>query len=63
MTTLEICLIIAVVYLVIVEVFNFITAKDTMLDAEDLTCNLFWIGLLPYVIIIVIYRRIKYKEK
>ncbi len=63
MTTLEICLIIAVVYLVIVEVFNFITTKDTMLDAEDLTCNLFWIVILPYVIIIVIYRRIKYKEK
>lgn len=63
MTTLEICLIIAVVYLVIAEVFNFITTKDTMLDAEDLTCNLFWIGTLPYVIIIAIYRRIKYKEK
>lgn len=59
MTTLEICLIIAVVYLVIAEVFNFIAAKDIMLDAEDLTCNLFWIG----TIIIAIYRRIKYKEK
>jgi hypothetical protein len=63
MTTLEICLIIAVVYLVIMEVFNFIATKDTVLDAEDLICNLFWIVILPYVIIIAIYRRIKYKEK
>ena len=63
MTTLEICLIIAVVYLVIAEVFNFITTKDTMLDAEDLICNFFWIVVLPYVIIIAICRRIKYKEK
>ena len=63
MTTLEICLIVVVVYLVIAEVFNFIATKDTVLDTEDLICNLFWIGVLPYVIIITIYRRIKYKEK
>lgn len=62
MTTLEICLMVAVVYLVIAEVFNFIAARETVLDAEDLICNLFWIGVLPYVIIIAIYRKIKYKR-
>lgn len=53
MTTLEIILIIAVVYLLIAHIFNFICIADNCIlcDAEDLLCNLFWIVLLPIALI------------
>lgn len=63
MTTLEICLIVAVVYLVVVEIFNFIATKDSVVDEEDLLCNLFWIIFLPYAIIRWLYRKIKNKKR
>ncbi len=53
MTTLEIILIVAVIYLVVAHIFNYISiACDCYLvDFEDLTANIFWIVMLPIALI------------
>lgn len=58
MTTLEIVLIIIIIYLIIVQIMNYISVACGcyLIDFEDLTCNIFWIIFLPIAII----RRIFY---
>lgn len=49
MTTLEIILIVAIVYFVIIEFFHFlnIATGGMLCDYEDLICDWFWIVMLP----------------
>ena len=49
MTTLEIILIVAIVYLIIIEVFHFlnITTGCMICDYADLISDWFWIIMLP----------------
>lgn len=63
MTTLEIILIVALVYLIIAHVINFISIACGcyLTEAEDLICNLLWIIFLPIAIIRGIVVRIKEK--
>ena len=60
MTTLEIILIVVIVYLTIAHIMNYVSlAFDCyLMDFEDLTANLLWIILLPIAII----RRIFFKK-
>lgn len=53
MTTLEIILIVAIVYLIIAEVFHFINIACGcfLSDYEDLICDLLWIIMLPVALI------------
>ena len=53
MTTLEIILIIAIIYLIIAFIFCFINLADNCIisDYEDLICNLLWIIFLPLAIL------------
>jgi hypothetical protein len=51
MTTLEIILIITLAYIIIAQIFNFIATCETVLDTEDLICNLLWIFIIPYMIL------------
>ena len=61
MTTLEIILIITVIYLLIAHLWNFISiANDCYLtDFSDLICNLLWIICLPIAIVQRLYRKFK----
>ena len=61
MTTLEIILIITVIYLLIAHLWNFISiAYDCYLvDFSDLICNLFWIVCLPIAIVQRLYRKFR----
>lgn len=65
MTTLEIILIIVVIYLLIAHLWNFINvACDCYLtDFVDLICNFFWIVCLPIVTVQWLYRKFKRKFK
>jgi len=53
MTTLEIILIVALVYLIIAEVFHFINIACGcfLADYEDLIFDLLWIVMLPVALI------------
>jgi hypothetical protein len=54
MTNLEIILIIAIVFLLIAHIFNFISVivfDGFLADAEDLLCNFFWPIFLPIALV------------
>lgn len=53
MTTLEIILLIIVIYLIITHIFNFICIANNGLlaDYEDLIINIFWIITIPIALI------------
>ncbi len=61
MTTLEIILLIAVIYLTIAHIMNYVSVAFGCLlsDFEDLTENLLWIILLPAALIIRAFKEIK----
>ena len=61
MTTLEIILLVAVIYLAIAHIMNYVSIAFGCLlcDFEDLTENLFWIVLLPAALIIRAFKEIK----
>lgn len=61
MTTLEIILIVALVYLIIAEVFHFINIACGcfLVDYEDLIFDLLWIIMLPIALIERVIRKIK----
>ena len=65
MTTLEIILLIAVIYLAIAHGWNFFCINDgcMLCDNEDLLCNLFWIVMLPIALIRLAIKKIKKFKK
>ena len=61
MTTLEIILIVALVYLIIAHVINFVSVACGcyLTESADLICNLLWIIFLPIAIIRGIIEKLK----